>query len=231
VGSGHPVRRFPGPLTALVLSPDGQRSASVSTARGLEIIDSVTGRILIRREGFSEHVAAPAFSQDGRWFALSDGNYRILIVRIGPAGEPQLFSQDVSEKVAGAARSAFTPDNRRLLISSNQNRYADVLDIGTRQVVAHLSGHTDVLSDIACTPDGLRYATGSLDGTVRLWDAATSRLLLEFQARMGQISLIAFSADGRSLMAMGTDGGVKVWDAASDAQTSAWETEGGSEGP
>jgi hypothetical protein len=37
-----------------------------------------------------------------------------------------------------------------------------------------LKGHSDVVTSVACSPDGLRVATGSSDGTARVWDAATA---------------------------------------------------------
>ena len=41
-----------------------------------------------------------------------------------------------------------------------------------------LSGHTIGVTDVAYSPDGIRLATASLDGTAKIWDIATGKELL-----------------------------------------------------
>ena len=41
---------------------------------------------------------------------------------------------------------------------------------GPQQLGAPLTGHTSAVASVAFAPDGHTLATGSADGTVRLWD-------------------------------------------------------------
>ena len=43
-------------------------------------------------------------------------------------------------------------------------------------MLAVLEGHTDAVYDVAMSGDGLALASGSLDGTVKLWDPTTFTL-------------------------------------------------------
>ena len=66
---------------------------------------------------------------------------------------------------------------------------------------------------MAFSPDGHRLATGSDDGTVRLWDPATGVPLGDpLEGHKGSVSEMAFSPDGHRLASGGDDGTVRLWD-------------------
>jgi WD40 repeat protein len=68
------------------------------------------------------------------------------------------------------------------------------------------------VSSVAFSPDGRRIVSGSLDGTVRIWDADTGQLFGE--PLIGHTSLvlsIAFSPDGR-ITSGSSDQTIRIWD-------------------
>jgi hypothetical protein len=74
-----------------------------------------------------------------------------------------------------------------------------------------LNGHAQKVTSVAFSPDGLRLATGSEDGTARIWDARTAKKLLDCKGHSSSVSSVAFSPDGLRL-ATGSDT-ARVWDA------------------
>jgi WD40 repeat protein/tetratricopeptide (TPR) repeat protein len=67
--------------------------------------------------------------------------------------------------------------------------------------------HDDHVTGVAFSPDGRTLATGSRDGTARLWDAATGTLRLPPIRSIGpKISAVAFGPDGRTLHVVGGEG-------------------------
>lgn len=76
--------------------------------------------------------------------------------------------------------------------------------------------HHSVVTAMAFSPDEQRLATGSWDGVIKLWDAASGARLWTSPA-VDAIMGLAFSPDGRVLASGGTDGGIRLWDGASGA--------------
>ena len=87
--------------------------------------------------------------------------------------------------------------------------------------IVRQTGHTDAIAAFALSPNGEQVLTGSLDGTLRLWDAASGGLLRAFHEAhtpvgdgSSGVRSVAFSPDGHWLASV-AEHEIRVWDAAS----------------
>ncbi|KWV33310.1 MULTISPECIES: nSTAND1 domain-containing NTPase [Micromonospora] len=82
---------------------------------------------------------------------------------------------------------------------------------------AVLAGHTDAVRGVAWSPDGAHVATGSRDGTARIWHADTGTVVRVLRGHSGMVEAVDWSPDARRLATASRDGTVRVWDAATAA--------------
>ncbi len=82
--------------------------------------------------------------------------------------------------------------------------------------VAILHGAANTVTSVAFDPrDGGMLASGSADGTIRLWSAASRRLVGEMRAPTGgAVFSLAFSPDGKMIVSGAQDGTIQLWSAA-----------------
>ncbi len=71
--------------------------------------------------------------------------------------------------------------------------------------------HTDTTYALAFSPDERRLASGSLDGTITLWEVERGAPLWTVWQTNSVLSL-AFAPDGRTLASSGNDATVRLWD-------------------
>jgi eukaryotic-like serine/threonine-protein kinase len=86
-----------------------------------------------------------------------------------------------------------------------------------------LKGHSGAVMSVSLSPDGQRLASGSLDGTVKIWDSATGKELLTFKETVGGVWSVAFSPDGRRVASAGWDNMMRIWDSATRQELFALE--------
>ncbi|KNB06131.1 hypothetical protein FOXG_06947 [Fusarium oxysporum f. sp. lycopersici 4287] len=80
-----------------------------------------------------------------------------------------------------------------------------------------LEGHCDSVNSVAFSADGQRLASGSIDKTVKIWDAATGAYIQTLEGHAASVNSVVFSADGQRLASGSDDKTIKVWDAATGA--------------
>jgi Tol biopolymer transport system component len=79
---------------------------------------------------------------------------------------------------------------------------------------ATLRGHASDIYAVAFSPDGKTLASGSGDGTVKLWEVATGKERATLKGHTNLVWAVAFSPDGKTLASANYDRTVKLWEVA-----------------
>jgi len=77
-------------------------------------------------------------------------------------------------------------------------------------------GHSDIVYDVAWSPDGKQIASASDDKTVQVWNATTGSTIFTYRGHTGKAHAVAWSPDGQYIASASDDNNdktVQVWNA------------------
>jgi len=106
--------------------------------------------------------------------------------------------------------SLLGPGGRYLAIALENESQVRLFDVRAGRQL-HLTGHRDFVSGLAFSPDEAILASGSMDGTVRLWNTTTGDRLATLSGHMEEATAVAFSPDGRTLVSIARKESLKLW--------------------
>lgn len=160
---------------SLAFSPDGRYLAADVFA--IMLWDLKTGKVVKTLEGHQNSVRDLAFSNDNRFLASasSDKTARIWNVETGETVKiletktpitVNYSPQPLNWKMPVTA-VAFSPDGKILAVATG--RAVHLWEVSTGKMVRTLEGHSQSVTSVAFLHDSRTLASGSLDGTVRLW--------------------------------------------------------------
>jgi WD40 repeat protein len=203
---------------AIGFTPDGERVILLNEKSGKlrSISSSIPGSMALKMEQLDS--ASKPFGFIG--FSL---DYRFLF-SIDAAGKIRVWNEERGTLLWSKAgpkppiRAASLAGNGRTLAIALERENPVRIYSSGRNGPLYLTGHRDFTSGLSFSPEQKTLATGSMDGTIKIWDASDGHLLFTLPGHMQEVTDVAFSFDGRTLASLGRRESVKLWHVATQRE-------------
>lgn len=81
-----------------------------------------------------------------------------------------------------------------------------------KYLLRSFSGHTGIIRSVNYAPDGKTIASGSMDHSVKIWDAASGKCLKTLSGHTGWVKAVNYAPDGKFIASGSEDNTVKIWE-------------------
>lgn len=189
----------------LAFTPDSKTLVSISWDHFMKFWDPQDGS-LVREVEVETSLNRVAVSPDGRTIATGTTGGRL---QTWNADGTLIETVDLTpDSPASIDALVYSPDGKTLVAGTTIST-VEVVNADDLTTIESLTGHRNYVEGAAYAPNGEMFATGALNGGIKIWNAADNSELYEVEA-YGGVNGLDFSPDS-NLLASTSSSEVWLW--------------------
>ncbi len=206
-------------IMSFALSPDGRVLASGTRNKTITFWDVGSGNLIRTLSPRDDEVWTLAFSPDGRSLGSAGATG---VIKLWDANTGEML-RHIDGHRNWVLSLAFSPDGH-LLASGSRDRTLKLWDPNTGELVHSIAnafsfhigplGQQDwppYAAPLTFSSDGRWLASGSGEGTIRLWDTETGTSIRVLPGHSEDVFSLAFTPDNQLLASGSGDKTIKIW--------------------
>ncbi len=161
------------------------------------------------------------FSRSGDLMLAAGGqggkSGRVALWDVG-SGKPIMV---VGDEYDVALTGDISPDQTRVALGG-PGRTLKIHLTATGDVEHRIKKHTDWITAVAFSPNGLLLASGDRNGSLYIWDPDSGQEIFSLPGHPGSIRALSWRGDSKVLASAGADGTIKTWELESGKLVKSW---------
>jgi WD40 repeat protein len=203
---------------AVSWSPDGKHIASASDDGTSHVWDvSTQQRVLsynsdIQPAESDDSACSVAWLPNSTGIAIGFADGTAQVVDLTSHRQIGYYDSSTGGDLKGQLNAiTVSPDGRYVALGGFFSDDIQIFDITTQRRVSSLTGHSDSIKALSWSHNGQYIASGSSDGTARVWDWKGGKELLHYDKQGGDVWAVSWSPDDTRIVSGGTNGPVYIW--------------------
>ncbi len=196
------------PVRAAIFSAENTRILTLGGSNEAKLWDAATGSLIGKPLGQADTIRVGAFSADGKAVATAGAD---CTARLWNVATGEGFG--AASAPSGRHCGNYLQSRWEKRLDRKPRWDGTTLGFDQRRPLGSAMHHEGEVTAVGFSPDGKILVTASLDGTSRLWDAATGRMIGPKLQHAGHVFAAGFSADGLKVVTASNDGSARIWDA------------------
>lgn len=183
------------------------------------VVASGPPRLMLNSGGHMSVINDVVFTADGKqlvsasddktirvWDLATGKTARMILGEAEPGSPGKVFAMALSPDGKWLAAGGKFHDSDAIAGSTIR-----LYDFASGELVGLLKGHTDVVLDLAFSPDSKHLVSGSGDNSAIIWDVAKTSLKYHLKGHAGSIYTVAFTTDSARAVTGSFDRSLRLW--------------------
>jgi WD40 repeat protein len=213
-------QRTKGEVLAAIVTDDSHHVVSAETDNTLTSWDTKSGKETGSFVAHNHSFASAAFTADGKLAVSGNSDGTITLWDLAETKELSSVSVRTDQAFAEPVRAVAICNGGGMVVSgTDRNSFAAWNPAANGASLLRVGEpiHEVFVTSVALSKRCDVALSGSMDGSVTLWDLKQGKQLHQFTGPQGEVTAVAFSPDGSMILAGSTDSTLLMWKKASGA--------------